>query len=234
MAKIDQLTIPEKLLLAALQARERSKTFTAEDLVVEAWQMFPDTFGLAGYSDKYPDSNRVLTNIMGTKGMRGKGWLQKVGEKQYRLTSKGLTDGEARSNFTGQAETRLRAELDRRTTKALERLVNTSAVKKEFGEQLGPLTFNDACGFWDISSRSNANTLIGRLSDVLVLLERARESLVSRGDSDSIKVRRDKITADDLDRLIKLHEDMQEQFKSELNVIRRRTDERLDRKRARS
>ena len=234
MAKIDQLTVPEKLLLAALQARERSKTFSAEDLVVEAWKMFPDTFGLAGYSDKYPDSNRVLTNIMGTKGMRGKGWLQKVAEKQYRLTSKGLTEGEARSKFTGQAGTTLRAELDRRTTKALERLVNTSAVKKELGGQLGPLTFNDACGFWDISSRSNANTLIARLTDVLVLLERARESLVNRGDADSIKLRRDKITADDLDLLIKLHDDMQEQFKPELNVIRRRTDERLDRKRARS
>ena len=234
MAKTDSFTVPEKLLLAALQAREQSKTFTAEDLVVEAWQMFPDTFGLVGYSDKYPDSNRVLTNIMGTKGMRGKGWLQKVGEKQYRLTSKGLIDGEARSNLTEQVETKLRAELDRKTTNALERIMNTSAVKIEAGDELGLLTFNDACGFWDISSRSNANTLVGRLADVTVLLERARKILAKRGRSDSIKLRREKITADDLDRLIKLHEEMQEQFKSELNVLRQRTDERLDRKRVRS
>ena len=75
-----KLTVPEKLLLAALKAREVRKTFSAEDLIVEAWRMFPDTFGLAGYSDRYPDSNRVLTNIMGTKGMRGKRWLRKVGE----------------------------------------------------------------------------------------------------------------------------------------------------------
>ena len=83
----DRLTVPQKLLLAALEARKKSPTFTAEDLVVQAWKLYPDTFGLSGYGDRYPDSNRVLTNIMGTKGMRGKGWLRKVGEKQYRLTS---------------------------------------------------------------------------------------------------------------------------------------------------
>ena len=65
-----RLTVPEKLLLAALEARKRSATFTAEDLVVAAWRLYPDTFGLSGYADQYPDSNRVLTNIMGTKGMR--------------------------------------------------------------------------------------------------------------------------------------------------------------------
>ena len=77
-----QLTVPEKLLIAALEARKSSATFTAEDLVVSAWQLYPDTFGLSGYADQYPDSNRVLTNIMGSKGMRGKGWLRKVGAKQ--------------------------------------------------------------------------------------------------------------------------------------------------------
>src|ERR1700733_5140009 len=114
----EKLTVPQKLLLAALEARKKSATFTAEDLIVQAWKLYPDTFGLSGYGDLYPDSNRVLTNIMGTKGMRGKGWLRKVGEKQYRLTSAGLKDGE---EFLGQAATPqdsqqteyLRAELDR-------------------------------------------------------------------------------------------------------------------------
>ena len=99
----ERLTVPDKLLIAALDARKRSATFTAEDLVVAAWKLFPDTFGLSGYSNQFPDSNRVLTNIMGTKGMRGKGWLRKVGEKQYQLTSAGLDDGD---KLYQRAETR--------------------------------------------------------------------------------------------------------------------------------
>src|SRR5262245_25492266 len=91
----DQLIVPQKLLVAALEVRKRSPTFSAEDLVVEAWKQFPDTFGLTGYAQLHPDSNRVLTNIMGTKGMRGKGWLRKVGEKRYQLTAAALQEGEA-------------------------------------------------------------------------------------------------------------------------------------------
>lgn len=125
----DRLTIPEKLLVAALEVRKRSATFTAEDLIVEAWHLYPDTFGLSGYADKYPDSNRVLTSIMGTKGMRGKGWLRKVGEKQYRLTSTRLSDGEALfrsvSESTEQSSSYLRAELDRQTAAAFDRLIST-------------------------------------------------------------------------------------------------------------
>lgn len=130
----DHLTVPEKLLIAALEVRKRSATFAAEDLIVEAWHLYPDSFGLSGYADKYPDSNRVLTNIMGTKGMRGKGWLRKVGEKQYRLTSTGLSDGETllRGNpdKAGQNSNYLRAELDRQTAAALNRLaVNRRSTK---------------------------------------------------------------------------------------------------------
>ena len=63
--------------------------FTAEQLIVKAWEMDKDLFGLQGYADQHPDSNRILTNIMGNKGLKGKGWIERVGEKQYRLTASG-------------------------------------------------------------------------------------------------------------------------------------------------
>lgn len=133
----EKLTVPQKLLLAALKAREATPTFTAEDLVVQAWTLYPDTFGLAGYSKLYPDSNRILTNIMGGKGMRSEGWLRKVGEKQYRLTSQGISDGEGLlTRVATQADDQsapkdaLRAELDRQTARALERLLTAQAAQK--------------------------------------------------------------------------------------------------------
>lgn len=233
----DKLTVPEKLLVAALRARESSATFTAEDLVVEAWQLYPDTFGLAGYSKLYPDSNRILTNIMGTKGMRGKGWLRKVGEKQYRLTSKGLSDGEAlltriatSANEHSAPKAALRAELDRQTARALERLLTTQAAQKALSGRRDQITFHEATGFWDITARSNANTLLSRLNDTELLLSRAASAAEESGAADDIRLSTMNVSAEDLGRLLQIHAWMQERFNDELNILRRRTDERLERR----
>lgn len=229
------LTVPQKLLLAALEARKKSPTFSAEDLVVAAWKLFPDTFGLSGYANQYPDSNRVLTNIMGTKGMRGKGWLRKVGEKQYRLSSAGLADGEAllaRGGIgagTGRSDY-LRAELDRSVLTALDRLVSTNAARKIISESDDQLTFHDACGFWDITARSNANTLSAKMADATVLLERAVKLLSTKEGSSGLKLPSGNIVYSDLRRLLDSHREMQAMFKTELDVIRRRTDERVEKK----
>jgi hypothetical protein len=230
----ERLTVPEKLLIAALQARSRTPTFTAEDLVVEAWRLYPDTFGLSGYADRFPDSNRVLTNIMGTKGMRGKGWLRKVGEKQYRLTSAGLSDGEALlrggSQPARESSGFLRAELDRQTGAALDRLLSTGAAQKALDGRAETVSFHDACGFWDITTRSNANTLNTRLADATVLLDRAMGSLAGKSESEGLKLATGHVTKLQIKVLRDLHADMQNRFKSELDIIRCRTDERSEKK----
>ncbi len=231
----EKLTVPEKVLIAALEARKRSPTFTAEDLVVEAWKLYPDTFGLSGYADSYPDSNRVLTNIMGTKGMRGKGWLRKVGEKQYRLTSAGISDGEALLRegppTSGQSAEYLRAELDRQTTSALDRLLTTGAAHKAIDGCADTVTFHEACGFWDITARSNANTLNTRLTDTTVLLDRALEALANKGESEGLKLASGTvITKAQIKILRDLHVELQTRLKSELDILRRRTDERAEKR----
>jgi hypothetical protein len=231
----DKLTVPQKLLLAALEARKKSATITAEDLVVQAWKLYPDTFGLLGYGDQYPDSNRVLKNIMGTEGMRGKGWLRKVGEKQYRLTSAGLKDGEdllaqdASTDAVMRTEY-LRAELDRGSLVALDRLVSTGAARKILDQTGEHITFHDACGFWDITARSNANTLNARLASTTVILERASEILMASSAAAGLRLPHSMVTREDIQQLAGMHKQMQSIFKAELDVIRKRTDERLERK----
>ena len=72
-------------MIAAIDLEESGKRpFTAEDFVVNAWKNFPDAFGLSGHLDesgnrKYPDSNRVYAETMGSKPIRKKGFLEKVG-----------------------------------------------------------------------------------------------------------------------------------------------------------
>jgi hypothetical protein len=233
----EKLTVPEKLLLAALKARETTPTFTAEDLVVQAWTLYPDTFGLAGYSKLYPDSNRILTNIMGGKGMRAKGWLRKVGEKLYRLTSQGINDGEALlTRVATQADDHaapkdaLRAELDRQTARALERLLTTQAAQKALRDRMEQITFHEASGFWDITARSNANTLLSRLNDTELLLSRAADALTGAGTADDIRLSQATVSLADIQKLLEAHAWMQGQFKAELDILRRRTDERLERR----
>ena len=226
------LTIAEKLLLAALRVREKEKTFSAEDLVVCAWEMFPDSFGLAGYSDKHPDSNRVLTNIMGSKGMRGKGWLRKVGPKQYRLTSKALSDGAQLLDFVSEspsgAETALRAELDRKTTAEMSRLVGTRAAQRIIEGEEEEINFAAACSFWDITVRSNARTLEVRLNDIAVLLAEALK-LAEASDGRGFRLIGQDLTEEGVRALVCGNSWLQEAFSRELNVIRRRTDERTNR-----
>src|SRR5438309_4629500 len=87
---VAECTVPEKILLAASHLEEQGQSpFSAEALIVAAWQKFPRTFGLKGYEEQYPDSNKVLAGMMGEKGLPGRGWMVKVGQRLYALTRDG-------------------------------------------------------------------------------------------------------------------------------------------------
>ncbi|GIT86160.1 hypothetical protein [Roseobacter sp. OBYS 0001] len=226
------LTVPEKILIAALELRQERKSFSAEDLVVCAWRLYPDTFGLSGYTDKYPDSNRVFTQIMGTKGLRGKGWLRKIGEKRYSLSGKGLSDGELILERAGtsaqQTSSVSQRDLKREVFNRLDRLLATNAARKGLeGDQ--NISFTEASAFWDVSARSNANTLTHKFADLENALKQAKEAVEKSGDAGEMTVGRIRLTDSDLDKLIGLHAALIEKFDDELEIIRSRTDERLRR-----
>lgn len=84
-----QLTTANKILVAAAHLDREKDTFTAEDLIVRAWSEFPESFGLSGYAQSHPDSNRILAKIMGSVGLCSRGWLEQVSTKVYRMTASG-------------------------------------------------------------------------------------------------------------------------------------------------
>src|ERR1051326_4199568 len=87
---VDDFTVPEKILLAAESLEKQGQSpFTAEMLIVASWQRFPTTFGLKGFADKYPDSNKILSSIMGEKGLARRGWVVKMGQKLYAMPREG-------------------------------------------------------------------------------------------------------------------------------------------------
>ena len=124
----------------------------------------------------------------------------------------------------------LRAELDRGSLTALDRLVSTTAGRKILDRSGEKITFHDACGFWDITARSNANTLHARLASTTVILERVSEIVSSHDGAAGLKLPHSSVTREDIRLLTDMHTEMQAMFKVELDVIRKRTDERLERK----
>lgn len=230
MNQTSRLSVADKLVLAASDLdREGRRRFSAEDLVVAAWRRFPDVFGLAGYRDDsgrlaYPDSNRVFAEIMGSKPIRQRGFLTKVGNKMYQLTDAGREYARALSETSGEIPV-TKAGLARPTLEAIKKLLGSKAVEKIKNKRVDDVTFYDACAFWGISPMSSAIELEGQVANLKEIVASAREAIrqhrvatFSHGGSS--------FGASDLDTLLEVNQFLQSKFATELDVIRRRTDER--------
>ena len=222
-----KLSVSDKLVVAAnrLEINGRSP-FTAEDLVVAAWRAYPDTFGLPGYAGDdgrsiYPDSNRVFAEIMGTKPVRQRGYLVKVGNKLYQLTEAGTHYA---AGLQSQAAGTEKVGLARNLKEELERLLRAKATDKFRTGRIDEITFHDACGFWKISARSTAIEFTGRYNNIEKLLASAKSATQEK----SIVLRHggDTITLNDVNNIQEAHHLMRERFAAELDVILRRTDQR--------
>lgn len=226
----DLLSITEKLLLAAYDLEESGRRpFSAEDLVVSAWRKFPDAFGLAGYRNNdgrlsYPNSNRVFAEIMGSKPIRKRGLLTKVGSKIYQVTEAGREH--ARSLLKQFDESPIeKAGLGRQIEQELKRLFASKAVEKINNKRLADLTFYDACAFWGISPRSSAIQLAGRIANFKGVIESAQNIVQEK--MATFEHGGHAFGAHDLDTLIRVHEELLQRFQEEIKIIQMRTDERV-------
>jgi hypothetical protein len=222
-----KLSVADKLVMAAYKLTVSGKsTFTAEDLVVAAWRSYPDTFGLPGYVDAdgrsvYPDSNRVFAEIMGTKPVRQRGYLVKVGNKLYQLTETGTHyAGGLHSEASGFEK----VGLERPLKEELERLLKAKATDKFKTGRIDEITFHDACGFWKISARSTSIEFTGRYNNIEKLLASAKTATLEK----SIVLRHggDTISRNDVSDILGTHHLMRERFAAEIEVLLRRTDQR--------
>lgn len=221
------LTVNEKVLLSASEIDAEHGTFTAEDLIVRCWERFPDTFGLQGYAERFPDANRVLTTIMGGKGLRGKGWIRKVGEKRYHLTESGRQAASQLANPAAN-DTIRGAGLSREVVEILLRVIQSKALQKFRLKQ--ELTFSDLSAFWNVSPRSNSHQLNVAIKDTSVALQVA-ETLLNQQAAQTLVLPGSPIpvTRADIGAAKSLQDHLKEKFWQDLEVIRDRSDERMRR-----
>jgi len=220
-ANVDDFTVPEKILLAADHLDKQGQSpFSAEALIVASWQKFPKTFGLKGYAELYPDSNKILSSIMGEKGLARRGWLVKMGQKLYALTREGrhvvrkvtLQEDEPAPNGS-------LLRLSREQEKFVQALLDSSAVQKFEENRKGELTFADACRFWGITENTKGDALDGRLSQAQAQLAELDRVLA---DNDAELSSSRVLTAGDIRVLTNIHRYMEDRFDRHLNLLRSR------------
>src|SRR5262245_12497698 len=165
ITEIAEFTVPEKILLAADQLEKDGQSpFSAEALIVAAWQKFPRAFGLKGYTDQHPDSNKVLSSIMGEKGLARRGWLVKMGQKLYSLTREGrqVVRRVLRQEDAPEAAPS-NVRLAREQEQFLLGLLDSTAAGKFEEGRKQDLTFADACRFWGVTENMKGDALDTRL-----------------------------------------------------------------------
>jgi hypothetical protein len=217
-------TLPEKILLAASHLEEQGLSpFSAEALIVSAWQKYPRTFGLKGYEDHYPDSNKVLSGIMGDRGLPGRGWMVKVGQKQYALTRDGrqvvrkLLQGEEVPPLTARRPV---AKLSREQDLLLQVLTASVAYQKLLQGRQSDWTFSDACRFWSIGERLGG-AVDARLDELQAQLTEVERTLAGAGVT--LGNGRE-VGPQEVGQLCDMHQQLEQRFARHLNLLRSRSE----------
>jgi hypothetical protein len=217
-------TLPEKILLAASVLEEQGQIpFSAEALIVSAWQKYPRTFGLKGYEDQYPDSNKVLSGIMGEKGLPKRGWMAKVGSKLYSLTRDGrqvvrkLLQGEDTPPLTAR---RTPETFTREQDLLLQGLLASTAYQKLRQHRQEEWTFTEACRFWSMGELAGPavdaklDELQKQLSEIERILK-GRSQILGNGSE---------VTASEAGQLCDLNAQLEQRFLRHLNLLRSRSE----------
>jgi len=215
----------EMVLLAAYERWPNSE-FTAEKLVIACWQKYPDSFGLQGYSDKYPDSNIVYRHIMGKDSIvKKQRWLSQKGQKCYILTPAGVNHALKISGTTGDKAELQQHRIERFYEQILFRVFTGPAWNKFKNGQIEELTFTDACGFWSINPRSSGEQYSSAKRDLAEAVAATKRHIECMDKTNAKVTLASKITisAQDLEQLEMLDKELYARFKDQLDLIQRRS-----------
>src|SRR2546426_9536603 len=117
---------PEKIILAMSDlSGGTSKPLRYEDIVVKAFQMFPQDFALRGYS-QYPDSSDIHKPLYGP--LKRAGYIL-AGNKQFRLTAKGIERGRTLSGGEKSGPKKVAERLSRTDELELHRIHQSDAFQ---------------------------------------------------------------------------------------------------------
>jgi len=212
-------TLNDVVLLAAAELVEGDvdKEFTAEDLVVAAWQFEPSSFGLRGHESEYPDSNKLYTKIDGRSGLVAKGYLEKAGERMLRLTERGLA---AVLGLRDESSPTEDAKLARALQDRLQRILAHPSFQEWIQDSEYPKKFRSAGQFWGIAPGTPASVVRARVAEVDRILSTAKEVVERKGIDNVVSQRGQALfDKDDIERAEEFQRVLKERFQRELTTM---------------
>ena len=222
-----RLGLKEKLLLAALACSEgeTNKSFTGEDLLVEAWKQDPRAWGLRGYESQYPDLEKLRKEIdsrgksTGSQSLVNNGFLAKQEGRIYRLTSKGLAAAARLKEGEGTDQT-LQTKVGRELQSKIKPILGSPIFAAWIKNREHPKLFRDAGYFWQIGPGSPALTVRKRVTEIDDILQAALQFLNDH-DVEEIADTRGKVLFDrnDVERCIEFQKTLKDRFNRELTIL---------------
>lgn len=150
---------PEKILQAMYElSRGTAKSLQYEDIVVEAFKLFPADFSLRGYPN-YPDSSDLHKPLYGP--LKRSGYVISA-NKTFKLTPKGVEH--AKKLRLGESPSPDR--LDRETQTEVSRLIESDAFRMIVSGRHDSVLDTDFYSYIGVTVRTPKNDFIGRLTAV--------------------------------------------------------------------
>jgi hypothetical protein len=149
---------PQKILVTMLELSAGStKSLKYEDIVVGAFERFPDEFALRGYP-QYPDSSDIHKPLYGPLKRQG---LVRSGNKTFALTARGVEEARKLSPKSAGGGTGDRLTRDMQVE--IDRMVSCEAYHLYVRGSRGRVLDTDFYAFLGCSVRTGRNDFLGRI-----------------------------------------------------------------------
>ncbi len=218
----ESVGLREQVLLAALEytGGDMRKSFTAEDLLMRAWERDPKSWGLRGYELHHPDSEKIRVEIDRARvkgGLVGLGLFEKVRQRTYRLTPAGLLA----ASKVRAANPSTRAVAERALADAVKDILSHPVFRDWTKDPAMPKHFRDAGHFWGIAPGTPPSVISARIRDVdRTLFEAA--SLLDVKQVEEVAERHGKVLYDrtDIERAREFHATIKMRFAKDLATLK--------------
>jgi hypothetical protein len=181
---------PAKILEALYRlSPDGPRLVTYEDIVVKAWELYPDDFGLRGYSDRYPDASDIhvpLYKELKSNGLVASGPTR---QKKFKLTNAGWDLANALYADETESTPQATGRMSRSGGQELEHLEHATATRLYLEGKSEEILDTDFFAFYRTSVRAPAREFQSRLAQTQRALEEA-QSTNAPGASDLVAVDR--------------------------------------------
>ncbi len=153
---------PEKILVAMMKLSDgTTKPLKYEDIVVKAFQLFPDEFALRGYP-QFPDSSDIHKPLY---GVLKRGGMVRAANKSFGLTQRGVETARRLVGAAGQTleQARNADRMTRDVRLEVERMLVSAAFKLHLDGQVAKVLDTDFYAFLGCTVRTSRNDFLGRL-----------------------------------------------------------------------